>query len=62
MQYFQALHDRNVQIIDADIHRYHDVCNREFGVVRVTGISGVENKGSQDINQSILCGEFVFLF
>lgn len=51
MQYFETIHNRSVQITDSDIHSYHQVCNREFGVVRFTGISGVENKGSQDINQ-----------
>jgi len=60
MQYFETIHNRSVQITDSDIHSYHQVCNREFGVVRFTGISGVENKGSQDINQFYVENSFSY--
>lgn len=50
-RYFEVMQDRNVQISDEDILCYHRVCAKEFGVVRFTGISGVEGKGSQDLEQ-----------
>lgn len=60
MQYFEALHSRNVEITNTDIYSYHQVCNREFGVVRFTGISGAENKGDQDINQFYVENSFSY--
>lgn len=60
MQYFESIHNRSVQITDIDIDSYHQICSREFGVVRFTGISGVENKGSQDINQFYVENSFTY--
>lgn len=48
---FKAMHERSVEITNEDIRGYHQVCNREFGTVRFTGISGVENRNAQDINK-----------
>lgn len=48
---FKAMHERSVEITNEDIRGYHQVCNREFGTVRFTGISGVESRNAQDINK-----------
>lgn len=48
--YFTMIHDRDVEISDEDIQQYHSVCMREYGTIRFTGISGIESKASQNIN------------
>lgn len=50
-RYFEVMQERSNRIDNEDFLRYHRVCAKEFGVIRFTGISGVEGKGSQDIEQ-----------
>lgn len=59
-QYFEVMQNRVVQITDEDILSYHRICAKEFGVVRFTGISGVEGKSYQDIEQFYVENQFSY--
>lgn len=51
MKYFKSLSNVEVKIDDATINSYHDVCEKEFGTIRFTGIAGAESKKSQTIEK-----------
>ncbi len=50
-KYFASLSKCRVQIKDEEIKVYHETCKKEYGIIRFTGISGVENKKAQDIDK-----------
>lgn len=50
-KYFSSLINNKVQINNEEIDAYHEVCKKEYGIIRFTGISGAENKKAQDINK-----------
>lgn len=50
-KYFAALSSCKVQIESEEIRTYHEVCKKEYGIIRFTGISGAENKKAQDIDK-----------
>ena len=50
-KYFSSLINNKVQIKNEEIDAYHEVCKKEYGIIRFTGISGAENKKAQDINK-----------
>lgn len=50
-KYFDSLKGEDTHIMSEDIKLYHDLCKKEYGIVRFTGISGAENKPVQDINR-----------
>ena len=50
-RYLETIQDRGVRITNEDILNYHQVCTKELGVVRFIGISGIEGKSSQNIEQ-----------
>lgn len=50
-KYFSSLVNNKVQINNEEIDAYHEVCKKEYGIIRFTGISGAENKKAQDINK-----------
>lgn len=49
-EYFAMLHERTTALCEQDIRQYHEVCAREYGTIRFTGISGIESKAGQNIN------------
>ena len=51
LKYFKSLSNEEIQIDNDEITLYHDVCRKEFGTIRFTGISGAENKKAQDIEK-----------
>ena len=51
MKYFKSLSNTEMKIDDETINSYHDVCEKEFGTIRFTGIAGAENKKSQTIEK-----------
>lgn len=51
MKYFKALSSAEVKIDDVAIASYHDLCGKEFGTIRFTGISGAESKKAQNIEK-----------
>lgn len=61
LKYMKHLDKPNIKITNNDILEYHRVCQCDYGTVRFTGISGVENKQSQDINQFYVENKFSFL-
>lgn len=60
MRYFKSLSSAEVQIDDVAINSYHDVCEKEFGTIRFTGISGAESKKSQNIETFYIKNTFSF--
>ena len=60
MRYFKSLSNSEVQIDDTAINSYHDVCEKEFGMIRFTGISGAESKKSQNIETFYIKNTFSF--
>ena len=50
-KYIDSLDKTKIVIKDADILEYHNICNQEFGKIKFTGISGVESKKPQNINE-----------
>lgn len=50
-KYFASLSNTRMQIENEEINAYHEVCKKEYGIIRFTGISGAENKKAQDINK-----------
>jgi hypothetical protein len=51
VKFFNSLDKTQIEISNEDIISYHNVCGKEFGTIRFTGIAGVENKKGQDINE-----------
>lgn len=60
MRYFKSLGAMDEQIDDMTINSYHDVCEKEFGMIRFTGISGAESKKSQNIEKFYVKNTFSF--
>lgn len=60
MRYFKSLSSAEVQIDDEAINSYHDVCEKEFGTIRFTGISGAESKKTQNIEKFYIKNTFSF--
>lgn len=60
MRYFKSLSSIDEQIDDAAINSYHDVCEKEFGNIRFTGIAGAENKKSQALEKFYVKNTFSF--
>lgn len=50
-RYFEALEYKKVKIDDDNIQLYHKVSEKEYGIIRFTGISGAERKKEQLINE-----------
>lgn len=50
-RYFEALEDNKIKIDDANIKLYHRVSEKEYGIIRFTGISGAERKKEQYIDE-----------
>ena len=51
MKYLQAQDNATRRINNEDIKSYHDVCEKEYSLVRFTGISGAESKKTQNIEE-----------
>lgn len=51
MGYLYSLQNRKKQFDEDNINIYHNVCHKEFGVIRFTGIDGAERKKPQNINE-----------
>lgn len=60
MKYFKSLSSTEVQIDDTAINSYHDVCEKEYGTIRFTGISGAESKKTQNIEKFYIKNTFSF--
>lgn len=50
-RYFEALEYKKIKIDDDNIELYHKVSEKEYGIIRFTGISGAERKKEQHINE-----------
>lgn len=50
-RYFEALEYKKIRIDDDNIQLYHKVSEKEYGIIRFTGISGAERKKEQHINE-----------
>jgi len=61
-RYFASLSNDKVQIKNEEINAYHEVCKKEYGIIRFTGISGVENKKAQDIDKFYVENTFSYYF
>ena len=59
-RYFDSLNNRDKPITDYDISFYHSVSERDFGIIRFTGISGAERKRAQDINEFYVKNTFSY--
>ena len=59
-RYFDSLNNRDKPITDDDINFYHSVSERDFGIIRFTGISGAERKRAQDINEFYVKNTFSY--
>ena len=59
-RYFDSLNNRDKPITDDDISFYHSVSERDFGIIRFTGISGAERKRAQDINEFYVKNTFSY--
>lgn len=51
LKYFDSLTNAHLQIDDGDIKAYHEVCEKEYSMIRFTGISGAESKRAQSIDE-----------
>jgi len=51
LKYFDSLTNAHLQIDDSDIKAYHEVCEKEYSMIRFTGISGAESKRAQSIDE-----------
>lgn len=49
-KYITSLENKKVSISEEEIKAYHSICNSEYGYIKFTGISGVENKKQQRLN------------
>lgn len=61
MKYFKSLSNAEVKIDNVSINSYHDVCEKEFGTIRFTGIAGAENKRPQTIEKFYVKNTVFFL-
>lgn len=50
-RYLSSMDNRSLAIDDENIKTYHTLCEKEFGEIRFTGISGAERRKSQNINE-----------
>lgn len=60
MRYFKSLRNAEMKIDDDAINSYHDVCEKEFGTIRFTGISGAESRKAQTIEKFYVRNSFSF--
>lgn len=60
LKYLKNLDKPPVEITNETVIEYHKVCQSDFGIVRFTGISGVENRPSQNIDRFYIENDFVF--
>lgn len=59
-RYFNSLNNRATPITDSDINFYHSVSERDFSIIRFTGISGAERKRAQNINEFYVKNTFSY--
>lgn len=59
-KYISSLDKTNIKITDKDILEYHDICRKDYGKVRFTGISGAEDKAVQDIDEFYVKNTFSY--
>lgn len=50
-RYFESLENKRISIDDDNIKTYHKVSEKEYGVIRFTGIVGAERKREQSVNE-----------
>lgn len=58
--YIESLINAQSQIANADINEYHKICEKRYSEVRFTGISGVESKRTQNINDFYVENSFSY--
>lgn len=59
-RYFDSTQNAIASIDDKRIDEYHRICEKEYGFVRFTGISGAERKEGQEINKLYISNTFSF--
>lgn len=59
-KYFKSLENKNKIIDDKHIIAYHSVCEKEYSNIRFTGISGVENRNAQKLNEFYVENTFTY--
>lgn len=60
LSFLKSQDANDVVIENEDIKIYHETCEKEYGVIRFTGISGVENRKAQNINDFYIANTFSF--
>lgn len=60
IQYLSVQDSFQLTIDNEDVRTYHDTCEKEFGKIRFTGISGAENRRSQNIDDFYTHSEFSY--
>lgn len=59
-RYFENLEYKNIVIDDENIKLYHGVSQKEYSIIRFTGISGAERKKEQHINEFYVENSFSY--
>ena len=59
-RYFDSLEDKKISISDENIKLFHQVCEREYGLIRFTGISGAERKKEQKLKDFYIENTFSY--
>ena len=59
-RYFDSLEDKKISISDENIKLFHQVCEKEYGLIRFTGISGAERKKEQKLKDFYIENTFSY--
>ncbi len=60
LRYLETLTNRTVSFDDDNIKMYHNTCEREYGIIRFTGISGAERRQEQNLNDFYVRNSFSY--
>ena len=60
LRYLETLENRAVVFDDENIALYHNTCEREYGIIRFTGISGAERRQEQNLNDFYVRNSFSY--
>lgn len=60
LKYLRSQVTEPIIIEDTTINDYHEVCQKEYGTIRFTGIAGAENRQAQKLNDYYIRNTFSF--
>ncbi len=62
MRYIKSLNKKSINIVESEIESYHNICISEYGLIKFSGIEGVENKKPQNINEYYVENTFSYYY